>query len=85
VDNGFLPQRVTVLTDAEAEVEFDPALIGGVNVLSVPALVDGDAFPDGLYADIGTVSVTERTLKMIPYYAWNNRGANYMQVWLRRA
>lgn len=85
VDNGFLPQRVTVLTDAEAEVEFDASLLGGVNVLSVPALVDGDAFPDGLYADIGTVSVTERTLKMVPYYAWNNRGANYMQVWLRRA
>lgn len=29
----------------------------------------------------GTVSVKNQKLTLIPYYAWNHRGANQMNVW----
>lgn len=30
----------------------------------------------------GTVSVSPLSLTLIPYYAWNHRGANEMNVWM---
>ncbi len=30
----------------------------------------------------GTVTLTNRSLTLIPYYAWNHRGAGFMEVWL---
>ena len=40
-----------------------------------PELLDGVT---AIYADNG-----ERTLKFIPYYAWDNRGPGRMEVWVR--
>jgi len=84
-DNGILPQRAAVLTEQELTVTHEDGLLGGVTTITAPAIVDADAFPDGLYADLGTITLQERDLKFIPYYAWNNRGKSSMQVWLRRA
>lgn len=33
-------------------------------------------------ASDGTITLTDRPLTLIPYYAWNHRGAGYMTVWL---
>jgi DUF1680 family protein len=44
-----------------------------------------DDFEDGLYAAEGGIDIEEATATLIPYYAWNNRGSNFMQVWLRKA
>jgi hypothetical protein len=50
----------------------DKGLLSGVVRVSVPAMeVMGD-------------SVSPSTLKLIPYYAWNNRGEESMIVWLPR-
>ncbi len=50
----------------------DEGLLRGVVRLSVPAMeVTGD-------------SVTPSTVKLIPYYTWNNRGEDSMIVWLPR-
>lgn len=36
------------------------------------------------YSSEGTVTVTPKKLKAIPYYAWANRGAEKMEVWMAR-
>jgi hypothetical protein len=36
-------------------------------------------------ADDGRLAVKDVTVKLIPYYAWNHRGAGRMDVWLSRS
>ncbi len=36
-----------------------------------------------LYKEVGTAAAQDIPIKLIPYYAWDNRGDNYdMTVWL---
>ena len=59
-----------------------------------PAEIETDVVDEGLLKDVVRVSVpamevtddsvTPSTLKLIPYYAWNNRGEESMIVWLPR-
>ncbi len=39
---------------------------------------------ESLYRSAGPVREQDVTLRMIPYYAWNNRGEGEMSVWIRR-
>lgn len=84
-DLGFAPQLVTALTEVPPVVTWNQALLGGVNAIAVDSIVEVERFPDGLYAEAGSTETREQTVSMIPYYTWNNRGPNGMQVWLRRA
>jgi DUF1680 family protein len=84
-DLGFAPQLVTALTEVPPVVTWNQAILGGVNAISVDSIVEVERFPDGLYAEAGSTETREQTVSMIPYFAWNNRGPNGMQVWLRRA
>jgi uncharacterized protein len=47
-----------------------------------------DELPDGVYTIVGNVPVNNRKQELkitaIPYYAWSNRGAGTMKVWLPR-
>jgi DUF1680 family protein len=64
---------------------YDPALLEGVVLLQHPGRLAPVPHPDPLYtaalpetpADAG-----ETSLKLIPYYAWNNRESTSMQVWI---
>jgi hypothetical protein len=58
--------------------------LGGLGVLPVEGQLDVETFPDTLYAPLGSSDVRQVTAEFVPYYAWNNRGANGMQVWVRR-
>ncbi len=73
---------------AEIEIVERPDLLGGVVALFAPAqVISKDAgWDDTLYrpaTDIAKSSVTETTVTGIPYYAWANREAGPMQMWLR--
>jgi DUF1680 family protein len=83
-----LPQGVS-LADVHIERDIrlsprhDRALLGGVTVL------EGDAWcaPAGdwrgsLYRTLGTEPARSMPLRLIPYYAWNNRDVTEMSVWL---
>ena len=35
--------------------------------------------------DDGKLTTKDVTIKLIPYYAWNHRGAGRMDVWLARS
>jgi hypothetical protein len=60
-------------------VKYEPSLLGGVNTIAFSVKEPGGA-PDGQ-----TIQVKDRTVKAIPYFSWNNRGANQMQIWLPTA
>lgn len=82
-DQSFAPQLFTADTTAETVVEASD-MLEGITTIEVPGIAEVESFVDELYAEDGTTESVETTLKMIPYYAWNNRGATDMQVWVRR-
>ena len=70
VQRFFIPQPADP-SDIQTEV-MEEGLLRGVVRVSIPAMeVVGDA-------------VKPSTAKLIPYYAWNNRGEQSMVVWLPR-
>jgi DUF1680 family protein len=61
----------------------DPALLGGVTVLEGRA----EAWPEArwsgqLYRELSPGPPLAVDLKLIPYYAWGNRGRSEMTVWI---
>jgi DUF1680 family protein len=82
-DLGFAPQLLAVEPEVEVTVE-DSQILGGIKMLVTEAIADREEFPDALYAEAGTTEAREVDAKFIPYYAWNNRGPNSMQVWIRK-
>ena len=53
----------------------NPTLVGGIQQIAANGQVLG-------YDSNGKVTVSDAVIKLIPYYAWNHRGAGKMQVWL---
>jgi len=76
-DNQDKVFSLTVPDEAAFRVTFQPDLLGGVAVISGPgtrAIGRAD----------GTVITKAVDVTAIPYYAWCNRGAGQMQVWMPR-
>jgi DUF1680 family protein len=67
--DGVVLDDLRVDAGAPIGVEFRDGLLGGVNVLTVPATADGG----------------EITATAIPYFAWANRGVGPMRIWLPTA
>lgn len=64
---------------------YEPNLLDGVMVLEHAGALGNPAKDEGLYypaAKEEKLEETATTLKMIPYYAWANRGPAGMQVWI---
>ncbi|MDX9903937.1 MAG: glycoside hydrolase family 127 protein [Bacteroidales bacterium] len=66
-DNGPV-RELRVNPDTKVEFTFEPELPGGAGVLSFAAV---------------TAEGTERQVKAVPYYTWNNRGSGEMTVWMK--
>lgn len=81
-DLGYAPQLFSADLETPVEVQWTKEL-GGINRLEVAGIAEKEEFVDGLYAEAGTTPVIESVAKFIPYFAWNNRGKNNMQVWVR--
>ena len=47
------------------------------NVVALKTIAQKASVSDG-----GKLVLKDRTLTLIPYYAWNHRGAGYMEVWM---
>jgi len=65
-----------------------PDLLGGVVVVEAPGKVTEEGtWKDRLYRSAAKQTPTYRdmTLIAVPYYAWANRGAGAMRVWIPRA
>jgi DUF1680 family protein len=78
-DNPGVSVRNLILSDdTSLTARFEPALLGGVETIT------GHTFtvtPDAT----GKVVRTEHDLKLIPYFAWANRGRGEMTVWLAQS
>lgn len=72
-DNGPV-DRIILDSEAPFTVSFDSGLLGGVNVITANASV--------YTVDDIDISSARRTVKAIPYYAWNHRGNASMAVWI---
>ena len=82
-DLGFAPQLFSADTEAPIEVKKEK-ILGGLNVLGVEGLAIVEVESEELYLESGSAQVRESRANLIPYYAWCNRGATHMQVWLRQ-
>ena len=70
--------QLSLPDESRLEPQFRPAVLGGVTVLTgkgKSAKRRGD----------GSISEESAALTAVPYYAWCNRGANQMQVWMPRS
>jgi len=70
-------RRGASLTAVEDELEGHRimALEGEIAVLP-------DAASDALYDDFGSAEVGSASVRLIPYFAWGNRGPSEMSVWM---
>ena len=82
------PDGVAVVPDASLTVRSRPELLGGVNTVSVtgsllPAEDPSADWPYPPYASAASGEPREGVeLTAVPYYAWANREAGAMRVWL---
>jgi DUF1680 family protein len=61
------------------KVEYAPQILGGINQIRFEADIMQPS------ADGKSIVVIKKDITAIPYYSWNNRGPDEMQVWLPTA
>lgn len=85
-DNGADLHRIRLGQDMKFTSEYRPDFLGGVTVLRSTARMqeqeDWDA--DTLYGFESDEKYQEKELLWIPYYAWANRSAGELMVWVRK-
>jgi DUF1680 family protein len=80
---GMRISDVTVSPAAEFRHRHDDSLLGGVTVLEGPlAAQSAAAWDHSLYRPLTPKARRELQGRLIPYYAWSNRGKSEMSVWL---
>ena len=80
---GVRVQDVVVRRGIGLRPRFDSGLLGGVTVLEGRA--EAWREPDwtgALYRELAETPLTPFDLRLIPYFAWGNRGRSEMSVWL---
>ena len=77
IDHGGKIFQLALPDDAKLTTQSRPDLLGGVTVIA------GQGIAVKRQAD-GSVAAEPVALTAVPYYAWCNRGAGQMQVWLPR-
>lgn len=82
IDNDGRAGELIVPREAEISTEAKPDLLGGVTVLRGEAMTTptAESWKDALYRPAATPQRAAFTA--VPYFAWNNRGAGAMAVWL---
>lgn len=69
-------QNIMIDTSAALQVKYTPGFLNGINVITT----GGSGFKRSLNSD--EIVGMPQTVTAIPYYAWNNRGAGDMAVWI---
>ena len=80
-DNGADLNAVELPRDAKFSAEFEAGLLGGVVALRTTGR--RQAQEDQTLYRTSPPQLRETTLKSIPYFAWDNREAGEMLVWIR--
>jgi DUF1680 family protein len=88
LESTDLPQGVGMPTvalprDAMLSPRFDRDLLDGVTVLEAKAeATAGVAWGNELYREFKPAAPRMLDIRLIPYYAWGNRGKSEMTVWM---
>jgi DUF1680 family protein len=77
---GVKLAQIALPADIELKPRHDPKLLGGITVLEGQAIVR--AVSDALYRAAKPERRKRAKLRLVPYYAWANRGISEMAVWL---
>jgi DUF1680 family protein len=84
-DNGKDLHLISLGDEPNFRLEHRADLLGGVTVINADALVyKTDWQGRGLYAEATKPEYAKTRIRLIPYYAWANRGAGEMRVWIHR-
>jgi hypothetical protein len=83
VPAGIRVSEIALAPATRFEERFDKSLLGGVMVLEAEARVrpEGD-WPGLLYRTLRPEPARTARIRLIPYYAWANRGMSHMTVWI---
>ena len=74
---------IALPADIKLTPHFDDKLLDGVVTLSDSALAAGQPrWTSDLYRDLPAQSTRKIDIKLVPYFAWGNRGKSEMTVWL---
>jgi hypothetical protein len=80
---GIKPMDVALPLAAKLTPRYDAALLGGVVVIEGEGrLISQGDWSGLLYRPVKPGKSESVKLKLIPYYAWNNRGVPHMSVWI---
>lgn len=88
LESEFLPNNVSineVILDTTSSFLTQPILIKGRELVGIKAKVnvrDTPSWNKQLYRPLEDASTTYHKVVLIPYFAWGNRGATEMSVWL---
>ncbi len=83
IPKGVDIKNIQIPSDAKWKSEFRKDLLGGITVLSTTAeMVLPSDRGIGTTRELGDASIQSVDIKMIPYFAWHNRGDCKMTVWL---
>ena len=85
-DNGADLHRIRLQNDGEYRVQYEPEMLGGVVTIRGEGqmLQQNDWSGDELYAVQKPAQYQKKQLLWIPYYAWANRSAGELLVWIRK-
>ena len=74
---------VMISSEAQFQDRYVKNLLGGVTILKTKANVrTGDNWDKTLYRRISPQEPKDVDIRLIPYYAWGNRGDGEMTVWI---
>jgi len=75
--------EVVIPGDIKLKPRFDKELLGGVTVLEGKAkVVQEGEWSNRLYRELTPQEPKRIMIRLIPYYAWSNRGVSEMTVWM---
>lgn len=84
-DNGKRLYQLRLAAGRAYTLAGEPGFPAGIQTLSVPGIraqPEGEWPAEGLYSSGASWTGREVQLKFIPYFAWANRGAGEMSVWI---
>lgn len=82
-DNKAPLHRIVVPRAAELASSFEPDVLDGITAVRGNAFVEEDTGWAGTLYRSWPASLQSSAITAIPYYAWDNRQAGEMRVWLR--
>ena len=88
LESPDLPENVPVCDiriprDIQLKQHFDPELLGGITVLEGEAnAMESRTWGQSLYRELNSCNSVVLPIRLIPYYAWSNRGISEMTVWI---